>query len=66
MKLFDLLETLNKSELKSFGKYIKAIIKDEKAYILYQEVRKLYPYFQAPKEFKKKLHQKILSTTCSS
>lgn len=59
MKLFELLTTLSKSELKSFGKYIKAIIKDEKAYILYQDVRKLYPEFTPPRRFKENLYQKI-------
>jgi hypothetical protein len=59
MKLFELLTTLSKPELKSFGKYIKAIIKDEKAYILYQDVRKLYPEFTPPRRFKENLYQKI-------
>lgn len=59
MKLFELLTTLSKSELKSFGKYIKAIIKDEKAYILYQDVRKLHPEFSPPRRFKENLYQKL-------
>ena len=59
MKLIELLKTLDKLELNAFGRYIKALIKDEKAYDLFKELKKHHPEYKFRPRFKEITYDKI-------
>lgn len=59
MKLIEILKTLERKELNGFGRYVQAMVKDEKPYLLFQQLKKRYPHFDFEVKDKEKLFKKI-------
>lgn len=59
MKLIYLFKTLDRKEFNGFGRYVKALVKDEKAYLFFMELKKLYPYFDLQERQRHNIYRKL-------